>query len=126
MDGLANFYLTTLLAKFPKLSFLMSNFRSPYNTIRLFFNLREAFKIKVENQPIIHFGHPDFSSNPFHFSKQRWNIIHNKIVGQDIEEVNPHEQIVSYLFQGKKCLILTNLKVYWLDEQWLNWNLRDL
>lgn len=79
-DNLTNFYFTTLLAKFPKLSFLMSNFRSPLNTLRLFFNVREALRIKVDNEPIIHFRHPSFSANPFHFSMQRWNLINSTMV----------------------------------------------
>ena len=37
---LSNHYLTNLLAKFPKLSFLMSSFKNPISALKLFFKLR--------------------------------------------------------------------------------------
>jgi hypothetical protein len=76
---LVTYYLTNLLAKFPKLAFMMSNFKSPLNTIRLFFNLREAMKEKIENKPIITFPAAAIPDNPFLFSLQRWNVIYNRL-----------------------------------------------
>jgi len=46
-NEIAVYYWTNLLAKFPKLSFLMANFKNPFNTIKLFFNIREAIKEKI-------------------------------------------------------------------------------
>lgn len=51
------FYITNLIAKFPKLSFLLQNLRNPISLIRMFFGMREALKDQQPTMPVIDIGH---------------------------------------------------------------------
>lgn len=116
-EELVTFYLTNLLAKFPKLSFLMSNFKNPINTLKLFFGIREAIKEKVEPRAVIHFRQEEVPDNPFLFSVQRWNRIGNYLLPR-AEEVSGRtaERIVAYIYQRRGYLLLTSSYLVWVEE----------
>lgn len=111
---LVTFYLTNLLAKFPKLSFLMSNFKNPLNTVKLFFNIREAMKEKIDPQPIICFKQEELPDNPFLLSLQRWNAIINYMLPSPELPVKVGEKLLSYIHQNRKYLILTSCHLLWV------------
>lgn len=111
---LTNYYLTNLLAKFPKLAFLITNFRSPINTLRLFFNLREAMKQKIQTPVLITFPAEPLPQNPFLFSLQRWNYIISCLHSPLGKNQNERAiKLVGALRREKGYLLVTSREIFW-------------